>query len=58
MSNHAWQWAGWILFSVSALGFIVSAWRTGDVIALLGSVAFMAANLAFMVAHSRMGRGD
>lgn len=55
MTIRGWQWVGWMLFSVSAIGFVVASWRAGDVIALLGAAAFMAANGAFMVAHHREG---
>lgn len=55
MSVRAWQWAGWVLFSVSAIAFVIAAWRAGDMVALLGAVAFMGANGAFMVAHQREG---
>lgn len=55
MSVRQWQWVGWVLFSASAVAFIVAAWRAGDVIALLGATAFMAANAAFMIAHQQEG---
>lgn len=58
MSLRAVIWLGWGLFSVSAIAFVVAAWRAGDGVALLGAVAFMAANAAFMVAHYRTGGID
>jgi len=39
---------GWILFTVSALLFIVSSIRNGDLIGLLGGVAFLLACVAFL----------
>ena len=53
MNAHGLQWVGWAFFSVSALAFIIAAWRAGDLVALLGALAFMAANLAFMLAHTK-----
>lgn len=47
---------GWGLFVVSALFFVIAAWRAGDTIALVGAVSFMAANLAFIAAHLRQLR--
>ena len=55
MNVRTWQWTGWAFFSISAIAFIISAWRAGDMVALTGAVAFMVANGAFMVAHSRDG---
>ena len=46
----AWILAGWTLFIVSALFFIASAWRAGDGLALVGALAFLVANGAFLVA--------
>jgi hypothetical protein len=42
---------GWILFTVSALFFIVSSLRNGDVIGLLGGVFFLLACAAFLAAY-------
>ncbi len=47
--------AGWWLFVASATLFIVSAWRAGDTIALLGALAFMAANISFLIPFYRPG---
>ena len=43
--------AGWILFTLSALGYIVASW--GDFWAMFGSVCFLVACLVFLVAHFR-----
>ena len=46
--NDLW---GWILFVVSALFFILSSIRTGDVVALLGGVFFLLACGAFLLSY-------
>jgi hypothetical protein len=42
---------GWILFTISALFFIVSSLRNGDIIGLLGGVFFLLACAAFLAAY-------
>ena len=42
---------GWILFTISALFFIVSSLRNGDVVGLLGGVFFLLACAAFLAAY-------
>ena len=49
---------GWWLFVVCAAFFIVSSARSGDLIALIGSVAFMAANIAFLIPFYRSSSHD
>jgi hypothetical protein len=39
---------GWLLFVVSALGFIVSSLRLGDRAGLVGGVFFLAGCLVFL----------
>ncbi len=39
---------GWLLFVISALFFIVSSVRTGDMVALLGGVFFLLACVVFL----------
>jgi len=58
LTNRQWTLTGWWLFVVCAALFIVASWRSGDVIALLGSVAFMAANIAFLVPFYRSSLRD
>ena len=41
--------AGWLLFVMSALGFIVSSLRSGDAVALLASVFFLAGCIVFLI---------
>jgi predicted membrane channel-forming protein YqfA (hemolysin III family) len=40
---------GWILFVLSAIGFIVSSARLGDVAGIAGGVLFLAGCLVFIV---------
>ena len=47
--DQAWILAGWLLFVVSALFFIASAWRSGDGLALAGGIFFLIACIAFLV---------
>jgi hypothetical protein len=49
--------AGWLLFVLSALGFLAAAVRSGDGLAILGSVLFLFACFAFLVPLIRQ-RGD
>jgi F0F1-type ATP synthase assembly protein I len=44
---------GWWLFVCSALFFCAAAWRSGDYISLTGSLAFLIANISFMVSVYR-----
>ena len=48
-----WILAGWLLFIVSAMFFIVSALRSGDLLALAGGVFFLVACFAFLVPFVR-----
>lgn len=49
MSEMFFTKLGWWLFVVSAIFFIWAAWRAGDMIATIGAVAFLAANISFMI---------
>jgi hypothetical protein len=42
---------GWILFTLSALFFIVSSLRNGDIVGLLGGVFFLLACAAFLASY-------
>ena len=42
---------GWLLFVISALFFIASSIRNGDMIGLLGGVFFLLACVAFLAAY-------
>ncbi|MEO1066812.1 MAG: hypothetical protein AAFW47_05470 [Pseudomonadota bacterium] len=57
-TDFLFQLSGWVLFIVSALFFIGASLRAGDVLALLGSIAFFVACFIFLVpliAHLRAG---
>ncbi len=47
---------GWILFTLSALFFIVSSLRNGDVVGLLGGVFFLLACVAFLAPYFGTGK--
>ena len=51
--------AGWILFILCALLFILSALKSGDLILTLASMIFLAACVLFLIPilHRRKGRG-
>jgi len=49
--------AGWLLFVVSALAFLAAAVRSGDGLAVAGSVFFLLACFAFLVPLLRQRRG-
>ncbi|QIE44376.1 hypothetical protein G5B38_01870 [Pseudohalocynthiibacter aestuariivivens] len=56
----AFNFTGWILFTFSAVGFVWTTWRAGDMIGLAASLFFLIACLVFLVpvwAH-RPGRRD
>ena len=53
LSDRAVEILGWILFVLSALGFIVSSVRSGDLPGLAGGVFFLAGCLAFLLALLR-----
>jgi hypothetical protein len=42
---------GWILFTISALFFIASSLRNGDIVGLLGGVFFLLACAAFLASY-------
>ena len=48
---------GWVLFVVSALFFIASSIRAGDVVGLLGGVFFLLACAAFLVSYAGGNKG-
>lgn len=48
-TNRRFETAGWVLFIVSAVFFICSAWRAGDPLALAGSLFFLLACFVFLV---------
>ena len=48
---------GWLLFVVSALFFIASSIRNGDMIGLLGGVFFLLACVVFLASYVGGGKG-
>jgi hypothetical protein len=42
---------GWILFTISALFFIASSLRNGDLVSLLGGLFFLLACVAFLASY-------
>ncbi len=53
LTDRQWTLTGWWLFVICAGFFIVASWRSGDLIALIGSAAFMSANIAFLIPFYR-----
>jgi hypothetical protein len=53
MNDRTWQIAGWLLFLVSAVAFIVASLRSGDPAGLVGGVFFLLACLAFLAPYVR-----
>jgi hypothetical protein len=49
MTDHRYQIAGWVLFILSAIGFTISSWRSGDPAALIGALLFLVACFVFLV---------
>lgn len=48
---------GWLLFVISALFFIASSIRNGDMIGLLGGVFFLLACVAFLASYTGVRNG-
>jgi hypothetical protein len=53
LTNRQWTLCGWWLFVVSAFFFIVASLRAGDHVALIGAIAFMGANISFLIPFYR-----
>jgi len=45
--------AGWFLFIISALGFIWSSLKSGDIPGLIGGVFFLIACFVFLIPYVR-----
>ena len=52
-SNRQIVITGWLLFIVSALGFMWSSLKNGDIPGLIGSVFFLAACIVFLIPFIR-----
>ncbi len=48
MPPRAHEILGWVLFIFSAIGFIVSSTRVGDIAGMAGGVLFLAGCLVFL----------
>ena len=53
MRNESINIIGWILFVFSALAFIASSLRAGDMVGLVGAVLFLVACLLFLIPFFR-----
>ncbi len=53
LTDRQWILTGWWLFVICAGFFIVASARSGDLIALLVSIAFMSAIIAFLIPFYR-----
>ena len=58
LTDRQWILTGWWLFVVCAVFFIAASARSGDLIALLGSIAFMSANIAFLIPFYRANANE
>jgi hypothetical protein len=62
MSERSLHLGGWALFILSALFFIASGLRSGDIVGILGGIFFLVGCLAFLIPmlrgkHSNNPRG-
>lgn len=55
--GNRYQLWGWLLFVVSALFFIASSIRNGDMIGLLGGIFFLLACVAFLASYIGVRKG-
>ena len=51
MSERGYHMLGWILFVVSAIGFLVASVRAEDVAAVIGSLFFLIACIVFLIPY-------
>ncbi len=56
MKERTYHLLGWALFMTSSALFAVSAWRSRDVAALIGSILFLLACLLFVIPMLRKSR--
>ena len=49
ITKRRFETAGWVLFIVSAVFYIAAAWRSGDLVGLLGAIFFFLACFVFLV---------
>lgn len=55
--NRNYDLWGWLLFVISALFFVASSIRNGDMIGLLGGVFFLLACVVFLAAYIGVRKG-
>lgn len=55
--NRNYDLWGWLLFVISALFFVASSIRNGDMIGLLGGVFFLPACVVFLAAYIGVRKG-
>jgi len=49
INQHRFQLLGWVLFVFSALFFITSSFRAGDMVSMIGGLLFLFACLVFLI---------
>ncbi len=49
INQHRFQLLGWVLFIFSALFFITSSIRAGDLVSLIGGLLFLFACIVFLI---------
>ncbi len=54
--EHRINLAGWVLFVVSALFFIATSLRAGDMLGLLGALFFLIACFVFLIPYALRAR--
>lgn len=52
-SDRTFVLIGWWLFVVSAVFFLVSAWRADDMVSFAGATAFLVADISFLIPFYR-----
>ena len=55
--NRNYDLWGWLLFVISALFFVASSIRNGDMIGLLGGVFFLLACVVFLASYMDVRKG-
>ncbi len=55
--NRKFDLWGWVLFVISALFFMASSIRAGDVVGLLGGVFFLLACAVFLASYAGVRKG-
>jgi hypothetical protein len=55
--NRNYDLWGWLLFVISALFFVASSIRNGDMIGLLGGVFFLLACVVFLASYIGVRKG-